>query len=115
MNACLPRVSTGAFVSTFTRITRVRVCSVRFFIKPHERRYHINFEFSGSGFTGKNCEEVVRICEDDPCKNGALCLTEEGRPVCYCVPDYHGDLCQYQYDECQLGPRFNKLVLFELF
>lgn len=26
--------------------------------------------------------------------------------VCYCVPDYHGDRCQYQYDECQLKGRY---------
>lgn len=30
---------------------------------------------------------------------------EEGAPVCYCVPDYHGERCELQYDECQLGPR----------
>lgn len=30
---------------------------------------------------------------------------EEGMPVCYCVPDFHGERCELQYDECQLGPR----------
>lgn len=25
--------------------------------------------------------------------------------VCYCVPDFHGEKCEYQYDECQIGPR----------
>jgi len=42
--------------------------------------------------------------ENDPCKNGALCLIEDWVSVCYCVPDFHGDRCQFQYDECLLGP-----------
>lgn len=54
---------------------------------------------------GKNCEEEMQICESNNCKNNALCLLEDGDPVCYCVPDFHGELCQYQYDECQLGAR----------
>ena len=54
--------------------------------------------------------------------NGALCLVEEGEQRCYCVPDYHGQRCQYKYafylptyhacyisttsryNECQLPP-----------
>lgn len=55
-----------------------------------------------TGFTGANCEEEVQQCEDSPCSNGALCLMEEGAPVCYCVPDYHGERCEARYDECQL-------------
>lgn len=27
--------------------------------------------------------------------------------VCYCVPDFHGEKCEYQYDECQIGPRLD--------
>lgn len=57
------------------------------------------------GYTGTNCEEEILICADNPCQNNALCLMEEGVPTCYCVPDYHGEKCEYQYDECQLGPR----------
>lgn len=56
-------------------------------------------------FTGTNCEEPVLECDDSPCHNDALCLMEEGLPVCYCVPDFHGEHCEDQYDECQLGPR----------
>lgn len=33
----------------------------------------------------------------------SLCLMEGGYPVCYCVPDYHGEKCEYQYDECKLS------------
>lgn len=48
----------------------------------------------------------MSLCESNPCKNDALCLEEDDTSVCYCVPDYHGDRCQYQYDECQLGPGY---------
>lgn len=44
------------------------------------------------------------VCDDSPCSNNALCLMEEGLPVCYCVPDYHGEKCEFQYDECQIMP-----------
>uniref|UniRef100_A0AAG5DCS2 EGF-like domain-containing protein n=1 Tax=Anopheles atroparvus TaxID=41427 RepID=A0AAG5DCS2_ANOAO len=43
------------------------------------------------------------ICADSPCANQALCLMEEQSPTCYCVPDFHGERCELQYDECQLG------------
>jgi hypothetical protein len=56
-------------------------------------------------YTGKNCEMKLHHCVTSPCENDALCLMEDGVRVCYCVPDYHGDRCQFQYDECQLGPR----------
>ncbi|XP_071453526.1 protein eyes shut [Hetaerina americana] len=79
------------------------------------------------GYTGKNCEMTLQMCrgingtrlnifggfetddleegnEEDICENGALCLLEsDGARVCYCVPDFHGDRCQYRYDECLLA------------
>jgi EYS protein len=58
-----------------------------------------------TGYTGKNCEVKLHQCDTVSCENNALCLIEDGVTVCYCVPDYHGDRCQFQYDECQLGPR----------
>lgn len=57
------------------------------------------------GYSGRNCEDTIHICDNNPCKNGALCLFEEGRSVCYCVPDFHGEHCEFQYDECQLEKR----------
>lgn len=57
------------------------------------------------GYTGKTCSEEIVKCDDELCENDAICLLEQDTPVCYCVPDFHGDRCQYQYDECQLGPR----------
>ncbi|KAG8228091.1 hypothetical protein J437_LFUL000093 [Ladona fulva] len=79
------------------------------------------------GYTGKTCEMTLQMCrgingtridifggvteeslleedEEDICENGALCLIEsDGEKVCYCVPDYHGDRCQFRYDECLLA------------
>ncbi|XP_046401564.1 protein eyes shut [Ischnura elegans] len=62
------------------------------------------------GYTGKNCEMTLQMCrgingnEEDVCENGALCLLEsDGERVCYCVPDFHGDRCQFRYDECLLA------------
>lgn len=64
-----------------------------------------------TGYTGTNCEEEIQVCDDSPCSNNALCLMEEGLPVCYCVPDYHGEKCEFQYDECQImPPRWVKYV-----
>ncbi|XP_073821482.1 protein eyes shut-like [Musca autumnalis] len=74
------------------------------------------------GWHGRICQDEINECDSSPCQNGgmcvdkltsyvpvpwnnALCLMEEGVPMCYCLPDYHVEKCEYQYDECQLGPR----------
>jgi len=61
--------------------------------------------YSYVGYTGRDCDVALRLCEEHECQNHALCLIEDQTSVCYCVPDYHGKFCQYQYDECQLGIR----------
>lgn len=53
------------------------------------------------GFTGKDCDRAVVPCDENPCQNGAVCLLEDDHPVCYCVPDYHGALCELKYDDCE--------------
>lgn len=53
------------------------------------------------GFTGKDCDRAVVPCDENPCQNGAICLLEDEHPVCYCVPDYHGALCELKYDDCE--------------
>ena len=57
-----------------------------------------------SGFKGKNCQIVLESCETNPCKNDALCFIHEDSYECYCVPDFHGDRCQYKYNDCLLPP-----------
>lgn len=53
------------------------------------------------GFTGKDCDKTIVPCDENPCQNGAVCLLEDEHPVCYCVPDYHGALCELRYDDCE--------------
>lgn len=53
------------------------------------------------GFTGKDCDKAIVPCDENPCQNGAVCLLEDERSVCYCVPDYHGALCELKYDDCE--------------
>lgn len=53
------------------------------------------------GFTGKDCDKAIVPCKENPCQNGAVCLLEDEHPVCYCVPDYHGALCELRYDDCE--------------
>lgn len=53
------------------------------------------------GFTGKDCDRAIVPCDENPCQNGAVCLLEDEHPVCYCVPDYHGALCELKYDDCE--------------
>lgn len=55
-----------------------------------------------SGVTGPRCE-YGRHCKPSPCHNGGIC--EEGTfgPICKCH-GYHGELCQYDIDECQTVP-----------
>ena len=48
-------------------------------------------------------------CSSNPCQNDALCFVVDGGGggdayECYCVPDFHGDRCQYRYDDCALPP-----------
>lgn len=61
--------------------------------------------YGSVGFTGRNCETALKLCDFNLCENGAFCLFENEIQVCYCVPDYHGDRCQYRYDECQFEGR----------
>lgn len=30
-----------------------------------------------------------------------MCLLEDSQAVCYCVPDYHGQLCEMRYNDCE--------------
>lgn len=57
---------------------------------------------SHTGFTGRNCESALERCNDSLCAHQGICWLESGRPVCYCVPDYHGAACDLRYNECLL-------------
>ncbi|XP_037079543.1 fibropellin-3-like [Pollicipes pollicipes] len=57
------------------------------------------------GFSGHRCQTALRSCEQNVCDNGALCVRTGGGPACLCRPDFHGDRCQFQYDDCLPKPR----------
>lgn len=69
-------------------------------------RARVHTLWFSTGFTGRDCDVALRLCDEHECRNNALCLVEDQTSVCYCVPDFHGKYCQYQYDECQLGTRY---------
>ncbi len=56
------------------------------------------------GFAGDTCDIELERCDSNPCQNDALCFVVDDSYQCYCVPDYHGERCQFKYDDCQLPP-----------
>ncbi|XP_030603557.1 protein eyes shut homolog [Archocentrus centrarchus] len=59
-----------------------------------------------SGFTGKNCEEIIDYCRllNITCLNEGLCLSVIGGYQCVCAPGWVGEYCQYVGDACQIKP-----------
>ena len=57
-----------------------------------------------AGFKGQRCEIVLEQCDTNPCQNDALCFIHDDSYECYCVPDFHGERCQYKYNDCMLPP-----------
>ncbi|OTF69506.1 hypothetical protein BLA29_007490 [Euroglyphus maynei] len=56
------------------------------------------------GWSGKICEQPLYKCNDTgKCKNNGLCMSNgnPGHFICFCPPDFHGNQCQYKYNECQ--------------
>ncbi|XP_077560757.1 uncharacterized protein LOC144175571, partial [Haemaphysalis longicornis] len=69
------------------------------------------------GWTGRTCERAIEECGRNYCLNGGLCVVRSVRghvndtqfkPLvpddvpweCFCVPDFHGILCERRYNEC---------------
>ncbi|XP_034008091.1 protein eyes shut homolog [Trematomus bernacchii] len=59
-----------------------------------------------SGFSGKNCEEIIDYCTllNINCLNEGLCLSVIGRYKCVCAPGWIGEFCQYVGDACLIKP-----------
>lgn len=45
-------------------------------------------------------------CESKPCVHG-MCEDGVGEFKCYCLPGYGGELCEFEYDECDSSPCVN--------
>ena len=56
------------------------------------------------GFAGQKCEVVLEQCDQNPCRNDALCFIVDDEYECFCVPDFHGKKCEYKYNDCLLPP-----------
>ncbi|XP_076808503.1 uncharacterized protein LOC143451672 isoform X1 [Clavelina lepadiformis] len=53
------------------------------------------------GYHGKNCENEVNVCANQPCKNGATCLRHSPTSFsCNCPAGYRGSTCSVDIDEC---------------
>ncbi|KAK6060968.1 EGF-like domain protein, partial [Cooperia oncophora] len=46
-----------------------------------------------SSLQGPTCEESVRGCDSEPCRNGGRCQNIPGGFQCYCSPEYGGETC----------------------
>uniref|UniRef100_A0A8R1TMF0 EGF-like domain-containing protein n=1 Tax=Onchocerca volvulus TaxID=6282 RepID=A0A8R1TMF0_ONCVO len=55
-------------------------------------------------FAGKRCDERD-YCEDNPCKNGAACISSTtGGYHCKCLEGFHGNKCELDVNECHSNP-----------
>ncbi|KAL9968117.1 hypothetical protein ACROYT_G026449 [Oculina patagonica] len=54
------------------------------------------------GFKGKNCDCVVKECDDDknPCKHNTTCIDLGDHYKCKCPRGLTGKHCEYDVDEC---------------
>ncbi|KAM6916581.1 protein eyes shut homolog [Xenentodon cancila] len=59
-----------------------------------------------SGFSGKNCEEIIDYCKlfNISCLNDGLCLSLIGGYQCVCAPGWIGEFCQHVGDACVMLP-----------
>ncbi|XP_063047246.1 protein delta homolog 2 [Engraulis encrasicolus] len=54
------------------------------------------------GWTGRFCDKDVYVCErEEPCRNGATCVTEDsGDYTCLCPDGFHGRHCEFKMGPC---------------
>uniref|UniRef100_A0A672GRE9 Neurogenic locus notch homolog protein 1 n=1 Tax=Salarias fasciatus TaxID=181472 RepID=A0A672GRE9_SALFA len=55
-------------------------------------------------FTGKNCNHNIDDCPGHECQNGGTCVDGVNTYNCQCKPEFTGQLCTEDVDECQLMP-----------
>ncbi|XP_010714209.1 neurogenic locus notch homolog protein 2 [Meleagris gallopavo] len=57
-----------------------------------------------SGFEGNICEKNVDDCPNHNCQNGGICVDGVNTYNCRCPPQWTGQFCTEDVDECQLQP-----------
>ncbi|XP_078502543.1 uncharacterized protein LOC144758218 [Lissotriton helveticus] len=58
----------------------------------------------GQGFGGKNWEINVDDCPGHKCRNGGTCVDGVNTYSCRCAPEFTGQFCTEDVDECRLQP-----------
>ena len=56
------------------------------------------------GFTGKRCEINLDDCGGHLCQNGGKCIDGINTYSCQCPPEYTGQYCTQDVDECAIRP-----------
>ncbi|XP_029165671.1 agrin-like isoform X4 [Nylanderia fulva] len=86
-------------------------CDYDYVLKYDNNYDHINYEVEKyeppdyrcicpPQFTGRNCEESLDPCMDEPCQNGGTCdILPQGGYVCKCPPGRTGEHCEILDDE----------------
>uniref|UniRef100_A0A8C1V3N2 Neurogenic locus notch homolog protein 1 n=1 Tax=Cyprinus carpio TaxID=7962 RepID=A0A8C1V3N2_CYPCA len=54
-------------------------------------------------FAGKTCQQADP-CASNPCANGGQCSVFESHYICTCPPNFHGQTCRQDVNECALLP-----------
>nr|XP_032815029.1 neurogenic locus notch homolog protein 1-like isoform X2 [Petromyzon marinus] len=57
-----------------------------------------------AGFEGRDCDVNVDDCPGNRCDNGATCVDGVNTYNCQCSPQWTGQYCTEDVDECQLQP-----------
>ncbi|KAL6459313.1 hypothetical protein MHYP_G00327850 [Metynnis hypsauchen] len=55
-------------------------------------------------FNGTNCEVNLDDCLDHKCQNGGTCMDGVNTYNCQCPPEWTGQFCTDDVDECRLQP-----------
>ena len=69
-----------------------------------------------AGFRGDACTDRVSSCQDDPCRNGATCVSNNANAngvECRCMPGYVGTFCEFGKYDCLSEPCQNGGICVE--
>ena len=56
---------------------------------------------------GRNCQEDIDDCADQPCRNGATCEDRVNEYFCECTSGWSGLTCETKINECDFNPCYN--------
>lgn len=54
-------------------------------------------------FVGKTCQQADP-CASNPCANGGQCSAFDSHYICTCPPNFHGQTCRQDVNECAISP-----------